>query len=301
MQLIDARQYNIKPFLKWAGGKGQLLPIIHENLPKELRSGRIKRYIEPFVGGGAVVFDLLQRFIFEEVIINDINHDLTNLYNVIKTDVDDLIDRLENIAEEYLCLDSEDRKEYYYKKRDEFNSEELQDKLHKSVLFIFLNRTCFNGLYRVNREGKFNVPQGDYKNPQIADKENLFKVSKALERVTITNMDFESLGKYIDDNSFVYFDPPYRPLNITSSFASYQKEQFNDVEQCRLGEFYKKLDLEGAKLMLSNSDPKNTDNNDNFFDDLYKGFNIKRVEAKRNINSKGSQRGKINELLILNY
>lgn len=301
-------ELKVKPFIKWAGGKGQLIPIISNNLPAELRDNKIKKYIEPFIGGGAVLFYLLQNYDFEQIVINDINKDLINLYRIIKNEVTELITELKKISEEYTPLDNESRKDYYYAIRDKYNEDSL-GKLKKSAYFIFLNKTCFNGLYRVNKSGEFNVPHGKYKNPLILDENNLLNVSKKLQNVQILNGDFEAIESYVDEDTFVYFDPPYRPLNTTSSFTSYQKNDFNDDEQRRLATFYHKLNNRGAKLMLSNSDPKNIDENDDFFELLYKScdikgaekISIKRVEATRNINSKGNGRGKIYELLILNY
>ncbi|WP_245683841.1 DNA adenine methylase [Vulcanibacillus modesticaldus] len=298
----------IKPFVKWAGGKGQLIPIISNHLPIELEENKIKKYIEPFIGGGAVLFYFLQNYHFEEVIINDLNEDLINLYRTIKNDVNKLIDELRKLSDEYLPLDEESRKIYYYLIREKYNNNSL-DMLRKSAYFIFLNKTCFNGLYRVNKKGEFNVPHGKYKNPLILDENNLISVSRALQNVQILSGDFEIIESYVDENTFVYFDPPYRPLNTTSSFTSYQKNDFDDDEQRRLAEFYHRLNDKGAKLMLSNSDPKNTDENDEFFELLYKSSEIKgseniniiRVEASRSINSNGNGRGKIKELLILNY
>ncbi|KGG79940.1 hypothetical protein Y919_09015 [Caloranaerobacter azorensis H53214] len=289
-----------KPFVKWAGGKGQLIPVISNKLPIELKQNKIKKYIEPFVGGGAVLFYLLENYTFDKIIINDINEDLINVYRIIKNDVEFLINELRKISDEYLSLNDDDRKEYYYEVRKKFNSN-LLDELKKAAYFIFLNRTCYNGLYRVNKKGEFNVPHGKYKNPLILDEENLLNVSKVLQSIQILNGDFENIEKYVDESTFIYFDPPYRPLNATSSFTSYQKCSFNDDEQIRLAKLYHRLHEKGAKLMLSNSDPKNVNENDNFFDDLYRDFNIFRVDAKRNINSKGNGRGKIKELLITNY
>lgn len=291
-----------KPFVKWAGGKRQLLPIIMENLPEELSNYKINKYVEPFVGGGAVFFDIVSKYKFDEIIINDFNEDLMNLYSHIKYNVNELIPELSKISDTYYSLNEEERSEYFYKARELFNNTKTGT-IEKSVLFIFLNRTCFNGLYRVNAKGGFNVPHGKYKSPAILDEDNLNKVSKTLSNVTILKGDFTLIEKYVDDKTFVYFDPPYRPLNITSSFTSYTKSDFNDDEQKRLAEFFIKLHDKNAKLMLSNSDPKNMDEKDNFFDDLFAhpNFNIKRVGAKRNINSKGNGRGKISELLITNY
>lgn len=291
------------PFVKWAGGKRQLLPEINKNLPKELLNNEIEKYVEPFVGGGAVLFDLVQKFQFKEIIINDYNEDLINLYKHIRDEVDNLIDKLSKISNEYLPLEDEERKKYYYKIRDLYNNPP-EDQILKSACFIFLNRTCFNGLYRVNSKGQFNVPYGRYKNPTILDEDNLRNVSKVLKNVTILQDDFSTVRNFVDNKTFVYFDPPYRPLNKTSNFTSYSKNDFNDDEQKRLADFFHELHNKGAKLLLSNSDPKNVDENDNFFDDLYpasKGFNIIKVNAKRLINSNSNGRGNITELLIKNY
>jgi DNA adenine methylase len=178
-----------KPFVKWAGGKGQLISVISNKLPIELKQNKIKKYIEPFVGGGAVLFYLLENYNFDEVVINDINEDLTNVYRIIKNDVKSLINELRKISDEYLPLNNDDRKEYYYEVRKKFNSN-LLDEIKKAAYFIFLNRTCYNGLYRVNKKGEFNVPHGKYKNPLILDEENLLNVSKVLQSVQILNGDF---------------------------------------------------------------------------------------------------------------
>jgi len=285
----------VKPFLKWAGGKTQILSQIEENLPKELKEGMIKKYIEPFVGGGAVLFYLLQKYKFKEVIINDINEDLMLSYKVIKNDVNRLIDELSSLRDEFLSLDEERRRDFYYRVGDEFNKNKDCDEVKRVAQFIFLNKTCYNGLYRVNKKGEFNVPYGRYKNPKIFDEDNLIAVSKLLKNVKILCGDFEIVDEYVDAESFVYFDPPYKPLNKTSSFTSYTKYDFNDDDQIRLAKFYRKLDKRGAKLMLSNS------YNIEFFGKLYEGFNIKKVVAKRMINCKGDRRGEVYELLILNY
>ncbi|MDI9476857.1 MAG: DNA adenine methylase [Natronincolaceae bacterium] len=290
----------VSPFLKWAGGKRQLLPVINDNLPPELKSGKINKYIEPFVGGGAVLFDLLQKYKFKEVIINDYNENLINLYKAIKNDANLIINNLGLISDEYLQLGEEHRKEYYYFIREAFNNAS-DDSIEKSVYFLFLNKTCFNGLYRVNSKNQFNVPHGRYKNPTILDKDGLINISKILSNVKITHGDFANVEQYVDDSTFVYLDPPYRPLNNTSSFTSYSNNGFDDNEQIRLANFFDILNGKKAKLMLSNSDPKNTDADDIFFDDLYEKYNITRVEAKRAINSNPDGRGKLTELLITNY
>lgn len=304
-----------KPFVKWAGGKTQLLPVIDEKLPRELTpigeaKGSITRYVEPFVGSGAVLFHLLQNYNIDEAYIFDINPELILVYRVIKEKVYDLITVLEKMEREYLPLDSDGRKKEYYQQRDSFNDKlnsfdftKLDDdSVERAAQFIFLNRTCFNGLFRVNKSGKFNVPMGSYKNPTICNKENLIAVHNLLQKVKIYNEHYQLSIEFITPETFVYFDPPYKPISTSSSFTAYSKYHFQDEHQIELGEFFKKVDKEiGAKLMLSNSDPKNTDPDDDFFEDLFDGFVIEQVSARRNINSKSSDRGSINELIIRNY
>lgn len=290
-----------KPFIKWAGGKSQLLHEIRKYYPFD---EKINRYCEPFVGAGAVLFDVLNSFDLKEVFISDINKEAINSYKVIRDDVENLIELLEEFQNEYKDLTHEERKAIYYKNREEFNRLKVlknSDSLKRAALFIFLNKTGFNGLYRENMRGLFNVPIGSYKNPKILDKENILNVNKKLQNVEIIYGDYKKSADFIDENTFVYFDPPYRPINSTSNFTSYSKDSFNDENQIELAEFFKKMDKKSAHLLLSNSDPKNYDLNDDFFDDLYKGFNIKRVVAKRFINSDKNNRGFVYELLINNY
>lgn len=289
-----------KPFVKWAGGKGQLLETFKEYYPKQLKDGKISRYVEPFVGGGAVLFDILQNYEINEAYIFDVNKELINVYNVIKNNVEHLILMLSKIEEKYKKLSEEERKVFYYKMRDEYNNY-IEFDVKKAAYFIFLNKTCFNGLYRVNSKGEFNVPFGDYKNPKICDAENLYNVSLVLSKVKIFCSDYKKSIDFIDEDTFVYFDPPYRPISKTSNFTSYNEISFDDNAQIELAKFYKETSETGAYLMLSNSDPKNIDENDNFFDELYKDFNIFRIKAKRYINSKADKRGNINEILVLNY
>lgn len=293
-----------KPFIKWAGGKNQLLKEIRSIYPSGL-GNEINKYAEPFIGGGAVLFDILSRFELDEVYISDINKELISVYETIRDRCSELIDILEEIQTKHLSFDEEARKNYFYENRDRYNK--LKDKtfdessLEIAALFIYLNKTCFNGLYRVNSKGQFNVPSGVYKNPLICDKDNLFNVSIKLQGAHIVNGDYRDSIDFIDENTFVYFDPPYRPLTSTASFTAYTKNLFDDESQRDLAEYVKKLTEIGAKVVVSNSDPKNHDVEDNFFDNLYAENNIERISANRMINSKGGGRGKINELLITNY
>ncbi len=290
-----------KPFLKWAGGKTQLIEQIKEQLPNNIEANGFT-YIEPFVGSGAVLFWMLEQYPnMERAVINDINKDLTNSYLTIKYNVQDIIHILRKWEAEYhnIAESQERKKEYYYEKRALFNAR-TSSQTSQSALFIFLNRTCFNGLYRVNRKNEFNVPIGSYKTPQICNEENLLAVSKVLQKVEILNGDFSETLNYSGDNTFFYFDPPYKPLSETSSFNSYAKDEFDDAEQVRLKEFCEVLDNENHQWVLSNSDVKGKDINNNFFDDLYASFNIIRVNARRNINANPNKRGQLTELLIRN-
>lgn len=297
-----------KPFLKWAGGKTQLLDQIMSRLPKGIREGRISRYIEPFVGSGAVMFELVQTYNIEDVLIFDINHELITVYEVVQQNVERLIERLSGLEKKFLALEKVERKEMYYEIRQQFNKKltgfcyetYVDYKIERACQFIFLNKTCFNGLFRVNKKGEFNVPMGDYKNPTICDVENLRAASAVLQRVRIAQGDYKESRKFVDDKTFVYFDPPYRPLSASSSFTAYSKFDFTDEHQRELAEYYRELHERGAFLMLSNSDPKNMNPNDEFFDKLYEEFDIERITARRNINSNGNGRGTIHEILVTN-
>ncbi len=295
-------EYKIaKPFLKWAGGKTQLITVIERTLPTDITRTNFT-YIEPFVGSGAVLFWMLNNFPnLKKAVINDINEDLINTYKTIASNPKELISILEILQNEYHALEGneENKKLYYYKKRDLYNTRKSEQS-GQAALFIFLNRTCFNGLYRVNSKNLYNVPMGGYKKPTICDKENILAVSNALQKVEILCGDFEQTLDFTEQNSLFYFDPPYKPLSETSSFNSYAKDEFNDSEQVRLKEFCSKLDVLNHSWVLSNSDVKGKDENDNFFDDLYSDFNIQRVEAKRSINANPQKRGVLTELLITN-
>ncbi|HSZ84583.1 MAG TPA: DNA adenine methylase [Puia sp.] len=291
-----------KPFLKWAGGKTQLIDTIEKTFPLSFMEGKFT-YIEPFVGSGAILFWVLNNFPkLERVVINDINKDLINTYKVIVSDVNQLVSLLKEFQKEYHGLENnEDKKKaYYYSKRELYNTRQ-SNKTEQAALFIFLNRTCFNGLYRVNRSNEFNVPIGSYKNPMICDEKNLLCVSNVLQKVEILNIDFEETISFTTDNTIFYFDPPYKPLSQTSSFNSYSKDDFNDNEQIRLRNFCNKLNLLNHKWVLSNSDVRGKNINDVFFDELYENYNIERVKAKRSINANPHKRGELTELLITNF
>lgn len=294
----------VKPFIKWAGGKTQLLPQIRNKYPKELGK-TINKYCEPFIGGGAVLFDILSNYTLKEVLINDINAELTNTYKQIKNHLDILGDKLYEMQEHFWKLNTEERKEYYYDKREWFNYLKVNGdekvNIEKAALFIFLNKTCFNGLFRVNKKGLFNVPMGSYKKPLICDTENLQNINILLQNVTIKCGNYIECESFIDNNTFVYIDPPYRPLTETASFTSYAEMDFNDEEQITLGKFVDRISGKKAKIVVSNSDPKNVDENDHFFDELYSKYQIDRVNAKRMINCNAKSRGDVKELLISNF
>ena len=291
-----------KPFIKWAGGKRQLLQDIIRNLPLGFEFSRNTTYIEPFVGGGAVLFCLLERFPnITRAIINDINGDLITTYTVIRDNPSALIDKLSKLQREYQSLNTnEEQRAYYLCKREAFNTKRRND-IETASLVIFLNRTCFNGLYRVNSKGKFNVPSGRYSNPNICDTETIFADSRVLQCVEILHGDFEHSISNVSGDVFVYLDPPYKPLWETSSFNTYAKEGFNDADQIRLHRFCQKMDSAGFLWMLSNSDLKGKNEQDDFFDNLYADFHIQRVHATRMINANPNKRGQLTELLVTNY
>lgn len=292
-----------KPFLKWAGGKGQLLHEIEQYYP--FADGKIKKYAEPFVGGGAVLFDILDKYDLDEVYISDINAELMNTYRVIRDDIDSLIELLVALQNDFLPIDTDARKAYYLRKRARFNDLKVNGnesyRVEKAALMIFLNKTCFNGLYRVNKKGLFNVPMGAYKNPLICDNDNLRAVSEKLQRVTIVYGDYKKSADFIDESTFVYFDPPYRPITNTASFTAYTENAFNDEKQLELAKFVDEMNKKGAKIVISNSDPKNINAEDDFFEKIYATYRIKSVEATRMINCQAQARGKIKELLISNF
>ena len=298
-----------KPFLKWVGGKRQLLNQFEKLYPVELKLNQIKNYYEPFVGGGAVFFDVAQNYEIENAFLYDNNEELILTYKVVQKDVQNLIEFLFRYDKQYKKLSEEDRKKFYYEIRQNYNLQRFnidynkysENWIPRAAQTVFLNKTCFNGLFRFNSKGEFNSPVGKYKNPKILDEQNLLNVSKLLEIATIKKADFTEVKNDIKENSFVYFDPPYRPISKTSSFTSYGKFNFQDDEQLKLASLFYDLDQQGHKLMLSNSDPKNINPEDDFFETLYSNYNITRVDAKRSINSNGNKRNSIKEIVVTNY
>lgn len=296
---MNATNKDAKPFVKWAGGKTQLLIEIERILPTDFRNREIT-YVEPFVGGGSVMFWMLQNFPnIKKAVINDINPKLINVYQTIKHNPKELINALYLIENKYIPKSHDERTTYFIEQRRRFNNEDLSN-VEQAAIFIFLNRTCFNGLYRENSKGKFNVPHGKYANPTICDKATIMADSKVLQNVEIMCGDFADTEIYAGADTLFYFDPPYKPLSNTSSFNTYVKEPFNDAEQIRLRDFCNIVAKKGSQFILSNSDVKGKNPADNFFDDLYSEYNINRVFATRMVNANPEKRGKLSELMISN-
>ena len=291
-----------KPFIKWVGGKSQLIEQLEALLPADFDEWENVTYIEPFVGGGAMLFYMLQTHPnIKSAVINDINEDLTTCYKVVRDTPEILVNSLAEIQKEYYALRTEDsKKNFFLHIRDEFNTKSL-DPIRNTTLFFFLNRTCFNGLYRVNKSGLFNVPFGKYETPTICDPVTIFADSKLLQNVEILTGDYQQTIDKAKGNTLFYFDPPYRPLSNTSSFNDYAKEAFNDKAQIRLKEYCGRIDDAGFSFMLSNSDCFNTPQQDRFFEDLYLEYIIERVWASRSVNANASKRGKLQEILVHNY
>ncbi len=291
-----------KPFIKWVGGKGQLIEQLDAQLPVNFENWEDVTYIEPFVGGGAMLFYMLQQYPnIRHAVINDVNPDLTTCYRTVRDMPEELITSLMEIQNAYNALSTEEaRKNFFLAVRDRYNEKNLGP-LENTTKFIFLNRTCFNGLYRVNKKDLFNVPFGKYTNPQICDPTTIRRDSEILQNVEILTGDFEETFDYAQGNTLFYFDPPYRPLSDTSSFNDYAKESFNDDAQIRLKDYCDRINEAGFCFMLSNSDCKGKNEEDNFFDVLYGAYHIERVWASRSINSNPSKRGKLTEILVHNY
>lgn len=276
--VLEKLQQETYPIVKWVGGKRQLMFELLKNMPENYN-----RYFEPFIGGGALFFELQP----DNAYISDMNEELINLYQVVRDNVDELINDLQK---------HDISKEYFMKIRNIDRTEEYQNwsDIKKASRFIYLNRTCFNGMYRVNSKGEFNVPFGHYKNPRILDENNLINCSHLLQRTEIKQADFSEILKKVKKGDFVYFDPPYVPLSETSSFTSYTKDGFDIDVQFKLRDVCDELDFMGVKFLLSNSDTK-------LVNELYENYNIKKVFASRQINANADGRGKITEVLVRNY
>ena len=276
---------NPKPFVKWAGGKRQLIPILSKNLPQEFGS-----YYEPFLGGGALLFYILSERNNQRCGISDLNSDLILTYTTIRDKTEDLIQSLKNHAKNY----KKDSKSYYYLVR----GDNPRNAVEKTSRLIFLNRTCFNGLYRVNSKGKFNVPLGRYTNPSIVNEENLLAVAHVLKssKISIQCRDFESVLRDAKSGDLIYFDPPYQPISKTANFTSYTNKSFTTDDLARLADLCLKLDSKGCHVMLSNSDSKEVVG---MFKE--KNWNISKITANRAINSNSNKRTGHYELLIINY
>lgn len=282
---IQVNENYAKPFVKWAGGKRGLLEILHSSMPSKFNN-----YFEPFLGGGALFFYLVSKGLLDDkkVYLNDKNTELINAYQIIQKQPKALLKEL-NLMQKAHC------KEYFYSIRAIDRKENFADlsPVFRAARFIYLNKTCFNGLCRYNAKGQFNAPIGSYKNPKICDETLIINAHRTLQNAVILNEDFSVVGKLAQKDDFVYFDPPYFPLNATASFTSYT-DTFLDTEQMRLFELFCALNAKGVKLLQSNS-------NTTFIKILYKNFEIQSVQAKRAINCKGDKRGEISEIIIRGF
>ncbi len=294
-----------KPFVKWAGGKGKLLQKLEALLPANFDDLGNVTYVEPFVGGGAMLFYMLHRHkCIRRAIINDINSDLIRCYQLIAKSPRVLIDRLKNIENNYYSVDFASRKELFYAYRDQYNSEGIHVD-ERAALFVFLNHTCFNGLYRVNAKGKFNVPYGKYKNPVICNDELIMANHRLLNSVDLVICqpgDYKRVRQNLSksNQNFIYLDPPYRPISVTSSFREYSNNPFEDEQQEELKLFCDRLSNQNCLIMLSNSDSKNAIG-ESYFEDLYEGYNFERIYAPRSINAFPEKRVSLTEVVIRNY
>ncbi|TAD96210.1 MAG: Dam family site-specific DNA-(adenine-N6)-methyltransferase [Bacteroidetes bacterium] len=293
-----------KPFLKWAGGKTKLIPQMSQFFPKELFEGKIETYIEPFVGGGSLLFYVLQHFNIQKAYIFDLNADLILTYQTIKFQTKALILQLDFYKKDYLLANIEEKKAIFEQIKKNFNQNRINFDyqqnsdlgIERAAQFIFLNKTCFNGLFRLNSKGEFNVPHGRYENPKLFDEQNLYLLANLLQKVEIRQGSYENCETFVNSKTFVYFDPPYKPISKSSSFTTYAGFEFKDEAQIKLADFVRKISQKNCKIMLSNSDT-----NDDFFGKLYENFDIQRIQAHRMINSNAEKRGKISELLIRNF
>lgn len=277
-----------KPFVKWVGGKSQLLGQFEDLFPQDFNN-----YIEPMVGGGAVFFHLLNtKNIEDRAILLDVNPELMGCYQIIKEDVENLILELVKLSKQY----SQSPKEFFYQVREWDRQKDFEQRpaTQRAARTVFLNKTCYNGLYRVNNGGTFNTPFGRYKNPNICDEENLRAANSALQSVQLLTSDFGAVTELASARDFIYFDPPYHPLSETAKFTSYTKNGFKKKDQVRLRDTFANLAKKGCQVMLSNSDTK-------FIRDLYNDFHVHTVDAKRYINSNPNHRGEITEVVVTNY
>lgn len=295
-----------KPFVKWAGGKSKLIPQLEAAFPPQIYTDPSITYIEPFVGGGAMLFHLLmdEHVRFSRIVINDINADLMNCYRTIKDSPQDLLKELRRIEQLHWHMHTETGKsELFYAHRDRYNSKLCTSECERAALFLYLNHTCFNGLYRVNVDGAFNVPYGKRKKPVICNEERILADSEWLNSADITMLtgDYTQVESYVNDgHTFMYIDPPYKPLNSTSNFKEYSNAPFNDKEQEALKEFCDRVTSKGAALMLSNSDARD-EAGDSYFKKLYEGYHCRHVYAPRSINPQAHVRKHLPEILITNY
>lgn len=275
---LEKLREETRPIVKWVGGKRQLIYELLNNLPENYN-----RYYEPFIGGGALFFELQP----DNAYISDMNEELINLYSVVRDNVNELIEDLET---------HKNTKEYFLEIRnlDRLDDYDNISNIRRASRFIYLNRTCFNGLYRVNSKGQFNVPYGNYSNPRIIDEMNLRNCSELLKHTEIRHADFRNILSSVQEGDFVYFDPPYVPLNETSSFTSYTKDGFNNDMQIELRNLCNQLDEMGVKFLLSNSDTR-------LVNELYADYNIIKVLATRQVNANANGRGKITEVIVRNY
>jgi DNA adenine methylase len=299
-----------KPFIKWAGGKGQLLEQFERYYPNELKKGTIKNYVEPFLGGGALYFSILEKYKIQNAYLSDLNRDLILAYNVIQNKHDILLDFLEQYQKQYDETAIDKRYDLFLSVRKHFNEQRLEinykklsdNWISRAAQFIFLNKTCFNGLFRLNSKGEFNVPFGKYKSAAIFDPENIISASDVLQNAEIVQAAYSDCYANVNSKTLVYFFFFYRPITQTSSFTTYTGSEFTDKQQIELAQFFQRLDKEKkAKLMLSNSDPTGINPNDTFFERAYQGYSINKIAANRAVNCNGARRGKISELLITNY
>ena len=292
--------YTAKPFLKWVGGKTQLLDELAYSITTDFQRMQATTYVEPFIGGGAFFFWIMQTMRgIRHAVINDINEDLIKTYTTVQQHPAQLILALRKMQDAYLPLSHEARTDYYLHIREKYNTKQSSD-VCTAAMLIFLNRTCFNGLYRVNSKGAFNVPHGRYLNPKICDAETIMADHNVLQGVTILCGDFQQTLRYADTHTLFYLDPPYKPVTTTAAFTSYDKEGFDDRAQGRLHAFCDSINSRGSKFILSNSDVR-SQNGDPFFDNLYDTYWVRRVQATRMVNCNAAKRGKINELLITNF